>query len=104
MVDDDNAEQACGICHDPVEDPVVTSCSHAFCKACLMDFSSTLGQMSCPSCSAPLTVDFTSNTGSNNQKVSTTLKGFRRSSILNRIQLDDFQTSAKIEALICVIF
>ncbi|GAB4859441.1 hypothetical protein Ancab_010907 [Ancistrocladus abbreviatus] len=99
IVDDDNAEQACGICHDPVEDPVVTSCSHVFCKACLMDFSSTLGQVSCPSCSAPLTVDFTSNTSSNNQKASTTLKGFRRSSILNRIQLDDFQTSTKIEAL-----
>ncbi|KAL5982774.1 hypothetical protein ACLOJK_016850 [Asimina triloba] len=41
----DNADQQeCGICHDPAEDPVVTSCKHVFCKACLLDYSTALGQ------------------------------------------------------------
>ncbi|CAN4097499.1 unnamed protein product [Withania somnifera] len=91
-------EQPCGLCHDPVEDPVVTSCTHVFCKSCLIDFSASVGQVSCPSCSKPLTVDFTAN-DKGDQKSKVTIKGFRSSSILNRIHLDDFQTSTKIDAL-----
>ncbi|XP_058764683.1 ATP-dependent helicase rhp16-like [Vicia villosa] len=92
-----NVEVECGLCHDVVEDPVVTSCEHTFCKACLIDFSASLGQVSCPSCSKLLTVDLTSNKDAVVPK--TTIKGFRPSSILNRIQIENFQTSTKIEAL-----
>ncbi|KAL8137930.1 LOW QUALITY PROTEIN: hypothetical protein V2J09_003931 [Rumex salicifolius] len=95
--DNNSNEQACGICHEAIEDPVVTSCAHAFCKACLIDYSSTLGEVSCPSCSKPLTVDFSSAVSNVDTKAS--LKGYKRSSILNRIKLDDFQTSTKIDAL-----
>ncbi|XP_022777032.1 DNA repair protein RAD16 isoform X2 [Durio zibethinus] len=77
----------------------VTACSHVFCKACLIDFSASLGQVSCPSCSRLLTVDLTTNADAVGQSSRTTLKGFKPSSILNRIQLNDFQTSTKIEAL-----
>ncbi|XP_057750711.1 DNA repair protein RAD16-like isoform X1 [Arachis stenosperma] len=94
-----NVEQACGLCHEPVEDPVVTSCEHIFCKACLIDFSASLGQVSCPTCSKLLTVDLTSNKDVGVQANKTTIKGFRSSSILNRIRLENFQTSTKIEAL-----
>ncbi|XWS69857.1 hypothetical protein CRYUN_Cryun04dG0214100 [Craigia yunnanensis] len=97
--DQNNDEQVCAICHDPAEDPVVTACAHVFCKACLIDFSASLGQVSCPSCSGLLTVDLTKNTDAGGQSSRTTLKGFKSSSILNRIQLNDFQTSTKIEAL-----
>ncbi|XP_029131055.1 DNA repair protein RAD16 isoform X1 [Cajanus cajan] len=92
-------EQVCGICHEPVEDVVVTSCEHVFCKACLIDFSASLGQASCPTCSKLLTVDLTSNKDVGDQAYKTTIKGFRSSSILNRIRLENFQTSTKIEAL-----
>ncbi|KAL6143899.1 hypothetical protein ACLB2K_054594 [Fragaria x ananassa] len=95
----DNSEKICGICHDPAEDQVVTACEHVFCKACLIDFSASLGQVSCPSCSKLLTVDLTTSVGAGNQTTKTTIKGFRSSSILNRIQLENFQTSTKIEAL-----
>ncbi|XP_054811876.1 ATP-dependent helicase rhp16-like isoform X2 [Prosopis cineraria] len=98
-VSNDNVEQVCGLCHEPVEDPVVTSCEHIFCKACLIDFSASLGQVSCPSCSKLLTVDLTSNIDVGDQSRKTTIKGFRSSSILNRIRLENFQTSTKIEAL-----
>ncbi|PPD92374.1 hypothetical protein GOBAR_DD10677 [Gossypium barbadense] len=95
--DRNDDEQVCGICNDPAEDPVV-ACAHVFCKACLIDFSASLGNVSCPSCSRLLTVDLTTN-ADGGQSSKTTLKGFKSSSILNRIQLNDFQTSTKIEAL-----
>ena len=25
----------CGVCHDPLEQPVVAGCGHAFCRVCL---------------------------------------------------------------------
>ena len=34
----------------------------------------------------------------------TTFKDFKSSSILNRIALNEFQTSTKIEALVCLIY
>ncbi|KDP22729.1 hypothetical protein JCGZ_01831 [Jatropha curcas] len=98
LVEAHNVEQVCGICHDPAEDPVATSCSHVFCKDCLLDFSTHMGQVSCPTCSRLLTVDLTTKMDSG-QTAKTTIKGFKSSSILNRINLDDFQTSTKIEAL-----
>ncbi|XVE53400.1 hypothetical protein DITRI_Ditri02bG0201200 [Diplodiscus trichospermus] len=97
--DKSNDDQVCAICHDPAEDPVVTACAHVFCKACLIDFSASLGQVSCPSCLRLLTVDLTTNKDAGGQSSRTTVKGFKSSSILNRIQLNDFQTSTKIEAL-----
>ncbi|XP_021856387.1 DNA repair protein RAD16 isoform X1 [Spinacia oleracea] len=99
VAEDDNGEQICGICHDPAEDPTVTSCGHHFCRICLIDFSSSASQSSCPSCSKPLTADFTSNLSIRGQRSKTSVNGFKRSSIMNRIQLDDFQTSTKIDAL-----
>ncbi|XP_021776461.1 DNA repair protein RAD16-like [Chenopodium quinoa] len=99
VVEDDNGEQACGICHDPIEDLTVTSCGHRFCRICLIEFSSSLEQPSCPSCSKPLTANFTSNSSIGDQRSKTSVNGFKSSSIMNRIHLDDFQTSTKIDAL-----
>lgn len=99
IADCDIGEQACGLCHDPVEDAVVTSCGHIFCRTCLIEFSSTVDQPSCPTCAKPLTADFTSSSSTGVQRAKTSVNGFRSSSILNRIQLDDFQTSTKIDAV-----
>ncbi|KAL6554095.1 hypothetical protein OROMI_019768 [Orobanche minor] len=96
---ENSKDEKCGFCNDTEEDIVVTSCGHVFCKPCLIDFGASMGQNSCPSCSKPLTVDFTTNKDSKELTSKTTIKGFRASSILNRIQLHDFQTSTKIEAL-----
>lgn len=69
----------------------------------MLDYSSSLGQVSCPSCSKLLTVDWTTNPDAVNQTSKTNVKGFRSSSILNRIELANFQTSTKIEALVRMI-
>ncbi|KAJ1291065.1 hypothetical protein BS78_02G291200 [Paspalum vaginatum] len=90
-------ESQCGICHNAAEDVVVTSCDHAFCKTCLIDYSATLGTVSCPSCSTPLTVDLTQ---SSVQKATPIVKGRKRSGILSRLaNLADFKRSTKIDAL-----
>ncbi|KAF3589210.1 hypothetical protein F2Q69_00025895 [Brassica cretica] len=98
--DENKKEHECGLCHEPAKDSVVTSCAHVFCKACLIDFSASLGKVSCPKCSKLLTMGWTTNADTEQQAESkTTLKGFRASSIMNQINLNDFQTSTKIEAL-----
>ena len=58
--------------------------------------------MACPSCSELVNADFISSPDAGNQIGKTTVKGFKSSSILNRIQLENFQTSTKIEALVCL--
>ncbi|KAJ3705333.1 hypothetical protein LUZ61_009038 [Rhynchospora tenuis] len=97
--DNSASKTVCGLCNFEAEDVVVTSCEHSFCKSCLIDYGSSLGSPSCPTCSTPLTVDLTTkNSGDKSQKASK-VKGFRGSSILNRINLSNFKTSTKIEAL-----
>ncbi|XP_063941817.1 ATP-dependent helicase rhp16 [Daucus carota subsp. sativus] len=77
-VANDDGEVKCGLCHKSVEDPVVNACGHTFCQSCLINFSASAGQGSCPTCF---------------------ITGFKSSSILNRIRLGDFKTSTKLEAL-----
>lgn len=71
-----------------------------FCKACLIDYSSALGNVSCPTCSKPLTVDLTTKNSA--EKLSqTAIKGYKRSGILNRLNhIGDFKSSTKIDALV----
>ncbi|WMV38998.1 hypothetical protein MTR67_032383 [Solanum verrucosum] len=94
-----DVEKLCDLCHDAVEDPVVTSCRHVFCKACLIGLAENVEKMPCPSCTELLTFDFTTNNDKGDSNYKPTVKGFRSSSILNGIQLDKFQTSTKIDAL-----
>lgn len=49
------------------------------------------------------TMDRTAKGNMEQQSNKTTIKGFRASSTLIRIKLDDFQTSTKIEALVCTL-
>ncbi|KAL8144659.1 hypothetical protein AgCh_003014 [Apium graveolens] len=70
VLDANDGEVICGLCHESVEDHV-----------------------------EPLTADFITRKDHGDEDTKNSIKGFKRSSILNRIRLDDFQTSTKIEAL-----
>ncbi|XP_069143572.1 ATP-dependent helicase rhp16-like [Solanum lycopersicum] len=94
-----DVEQLCHLCHDAVEDPVVTCCRHMFCRACMIYLADGVMEKPCHSCTKPLTFDFTGNKDKGVSSSKPTVKGFRSSSILNKIQLDKFRTSTKIEAL-----
>ncbi|XP_009782803.1 ATP-dependent helicase rhp16-like isoform X2 [Nicotiana sylvestris] len=94
-----DVEKSCSLCKDTVEDPIVTSCTHVFCKTCLINFAESRGKPACPSCDKPLTFDSNANNDKGDSSSKPTVKGFRSSSISNKIQRDGFQTSTKIEAL-----
>ncbi|CAM9481009.1 unnamed protein product [Ascophyllum nodosum] len=59
----------CGICSEPAERPVSAACSHIFCRACVQELIDTApGDINCPLCSEPLTVDLSGDNNSNNQE------------------------------------
>ncbi|OIT00341.1 helicase-like transcription factor chr28 [Nicotiana attenuata] len=74
--DDGDVEQSCSLCKDTVEDPIVTSCTHVFCKTCLMNFAESRGKQACPSCDKPLTFDSNANNdkGDSSSKPTTSTK------------------------------
>ncbi|XP_035276336.1 tripartite motif-containing protein 35-like [Anguilla anguilla] len=43
-------ELSCPVCTDIFRDPVVLSCSHSFCKACLQQYWAQKGSRECPVC------------------------------------------------------
>ena len=47
-------EETCPICIGDFEDPVITSCSHYFCRECIIT-SLNCGKKECPMCRQPLT-------------------------------------------------
>ena len=87
-----------------------TGCSHTFCRVCVQEYVSAaegIGGGSapqCPTCQKPLTVDLTGATKSAAAKEGAAKAlGYKRTSILNRIDLDQFQTSTKIDALVSIL-
>src|SRR4029434_35073 len=40
----------CPVCFEIFKDPVILSCSHSICKACLQQFWDTKGSRECPYC------------------------------------------------------
>lgn len=94
-----SAKNVCSLCNDQADDPVIASCGHTFCRGCIQEYTSTSGQYSCPSCLKPLTIDLTGRRNANNQETTNKIKGYKRSSILGKIDLQEFQTSTKIDAL-----
>ncbi|KAL8144667.1 hypothetical protein AgCh_003022 [Apium graveolens] len=95
VLDANNGELICGLCNESAEDPLVSACSHVVCTSCLNGAE----LVSCPTCKEPLNVDCSTENDQGDEDTKTIIKGFKRSSILNRIRVEDFRTSTKIEAL-----
>lgn len=118
--------EVCALCHDDIDDhkdETKSKCNHFFHKSCVVEYMQSVPVGStpgCPSCFLPLTVDlnlaptlmFTESTETVNseessptekfEKVSTTLKVYTapKKGILSRIQVSNFKSSTKIEALL----
>ncbi|CAL5226040.1 g8852 [Coccomyxa viridis] len=86
----------CGVCHDPLEQPVVAGCGHAFCRVCIGEYldGCAEGSAACPCCQRPLSVNLTAVA-----PAAVKVANAKKSSILNRMKLAGFQSSTKIEAL-----
>lgn len=119
-----NGSIDCELCHEPPTDRVLSSCCQAaFCRSCVVDYMTSLlsgaddANTPCPSCRSPFSIDLnqqstsvvddgtltaTSNRGSSASEAMPSLKEMSHvatGSILRRINLADFATSSKIEAL-----
>ncbi|KAG5847959.1 hypothetical protein ANANG_G00131810, partial [Anguilla anguilla] len=50
-------ELSCPVCSEIFRDPVVLSCSHIFCKACLQQYWEQKGSQECPVCRRRSSID-----------------------------------------------
>ena len=121
-----NGSVDCDICNEPPTDRVVsTCCGAAFCRSCVVEYmapqleNSERDTTRCPSCRAPFSIDLNqassdiiddgtltvpASSGSGDAKAGMpSLKEINHvasGSILRRINLAEFATSTKIEALV----
>ncbi|XP_053172786.1 nuclear factor 7, ovary-like [Scomber japonicus] len=78
---------SCPVCYDIFKDPVILTCSHSFCKACLQEWWRAKQEQQCPVCKAV--------SGSNNPPCNLALKNLCEAFLLER----DQRSSAGSETL-----
>lgn len=87
----------CSICDEPAEGPIRSRCHHEFCRQCARDYMRSFESGSivdCPRCHIPLTIDFEQPDIEQDEEV------VKKNSIINRIRMEDWTSSTKIEMLV----
>ncbi|KAL9054757.1 MAG: hypothetical protein Q9162_003955 [Coniocarpon cinnabarinum] len=88
----------CNICDEPAEDAIRSQCKHEFCRACAKDFVKTCENSDatpdCPRCHIPLSVDF------DQPEIEQDAENVKSNSIINRIKMENWTSSTKIEMLV----
>jgi len=111
-----NGSVDCGICHESPTDRVISSCcEEGFCRSCVQDYMAIAhegGSIPCPGCRSPFSIDLnqvtsdpllgtpTKQTPSEPMPSLKEMSNVATGSILRRINLAEFATSTKIEALV----
>ncbi|SMR57171.1 unnamed protein product [Zymoseptoria tritici ST99CH_1E4] len=88
----------CNICDEVAEEAIRSQCKHDFCRTCVKNYvqsvEETGGEADCPRCHIPLSIDFDQPDIEQDEDV------VKKSSIINRIKMEDWTSSTKIEMLI----
>lgn len=86
----------CSICDETAEEPIRSRCHHEFCRKCAKDYVRSFEDESpdCPRCHIPLTIDF------DQPDIEQDEDNVKKSSIINRIKMEDWTSSTKIEMLV----
>ena len=96
----------CCICDEPAEEAIRSRCHHEFCRKCARDYIRSFEENEafaagtkeaspgCPRCHIPLTIDFEQPDIEQDEDV------VSKNSIINRINMDRWTSSTKIEMLI----
>jgi DNA repair protein RAD16 len=89
----------CSICDEIAEEPIRSRCHHEFCRKCAKDYvrsfeSEANGDPDCPRCHIPLAIDFDQPDIEQEEEL------VKKNSIINRIKMEDWTSSTKIEMLI----
>lgn len=88
----------CTICDDVAEDAIRSACHHDFCRACvrtfIRGFETTAMDADCPRCHIPLSIDLEQEEREQDESA------VKKSSIINRIKMENWTSSTKIEMLV----
>ncbi|KKZ60717.1 hypothetical protein EMCG_04644 [[Emmonsia] crescens] len=91
----------CGICDEPAEEPIRSRCRHEFCRQCAKDYIRSFedeGEPDCPRCHIPLSIDF------EQPDIEQQEDQVKKNSIINRIKMENWTSSTKIEMLVYDLF
>ena len=88
----------CNICDEPAEEAIRSRCKHEFCRACAKDYVTTCeasgADPDCPRCHITLAIDF------DQPDIEQDEDTVKKSSIINRIKMENWTSSTKIEMLV----
>ncbi|PLB54277.1 putative DNA excision repair protein Rad16 [Aspergillus steynii IBT 23096] len=87
----------CGICDEPAEEAIRSRCHHEFCRRCAKDYMRSFDAetiVDCPRCHIPLSIDF------EQPDIEQEEEFIKKNSIINRIRMEDWTSSTKIEMLV----
>jgi DNA repair protein RAD16 len=84
----------CSICDEPAEDAIRSRCKHDFCRACVKSYINSTTSPDCPQCHIPLSIDLEQPEIEQDEAL------VKKSSIINRIKMENWTSSSKIELLV----
>ena len=84
----------CSICDEPAEDTVRSRCKHDFCRACVSSYVRSTDEPDCPRCHISLSIDLEQPEIEQDENL------VKKSSIINRIKMEEWTSSSKIELLV----
>lgn len=84
----------CTICDEPAEDAIRSRCKHDFCRACAKSYLHSATEPNCPQCHIPLSIDL------EQPEIEQDEATVKKSSIINRIKMENWTSSSKIELLV----
>ncbi|KAL8764354.1 MAG: hypothetical protein Q9184_000059 [Pyrenodesmia sp. 2 TL-2023] len=87
----------CCVCDETAEEPIRSRCHHEFCRSCAKNYVRSFDQDAspdCPRCHILLNIDF------DQPDIEQDEDHVKKSSIINRIKMEDWTSSTKIEMLV----
>lgn len=84
----------CCICDEPAEDAIRSRCKHDFCRMCVKSYLNSSESPNCPTCHIGLSIDLEQPEIEQDEVL------VKKSSIINRIKMEKWTSSSKIELLV----
>jgi DNA repair protein RAD16 len=84
----------CCICDEPAEEAIRSRCKHDFCRQCAKSYLLSSEQPDCPQCHIALSIDL------EQPEIEQDEDQVKKSSIINRIKMENWTSSSKIELLV----
>ncbi|KAL4737090.1 SNF2 family N-terminal domain-containing protein [Aspergillus similis] len=91
----------CCICDEPAEEAIRSRCRHDFCRRCVKDYIRSFDAgavVDCPRCHIPLSIDLEQPDLEQHED------HIKKNSIVNRIRMEDWTSSTKIEMLVYELY